>query len=363
MKGFIPGTLLALAFVGIAAADDAPNADASGADAPKVVQSLDIRWGPNIAAHSATNFIDPKTHTNVVSGGGYYGMHNAIGDSSVDPEYVPGTAIIATIGGGYDNINNQLAGTIAGGAHHILYNDGDHGTISGGSSNYIMAGSYSTIAGGGGGGAPQYITGERSTISGGGGNIIDSHYSTISGGMNNTIEGYAGTIGGGRNNSIFSSSSFATGFNNTILSHAAGSAVFGQDVASSSPGSINVSGRGKDGQAILFNLNNKTINNQRLNLLGTGSWTTPKIPEASIWTGDILVTGADTAGRAVAYKLTFVATSKGVKMFRAEVLLDEIGVAEPSLAISSRRFLLYVNGGLGSTITWNATSTVSQANF
>jgi len=76
-------------------------------DLPALVDGFETeRWGPNIVAHSETNAVDPLTHTNTIAGGGYYGRAQLIGNASVDPTYIPGGASIATISGGYNNVNN-----------------------------------------------------------------------------------------------------------------------------------------------------------------------------------------------------------------------------------------------------------------
>jgi hypothetical protein len=334
-------------------------------DLPALVEGFQTEtWGPNIAAHSETNAIDPLTHTNTISGGGYYGREQLIGTLTVDPNYVAGTALIATISGGYDNVNNQLAGTIAGGAHHILYSAGNHGTIGGGSYNHIVSGDYSTIAGGGGGNAHQYISGTRSTIGGGGGNTITSDYATIAGGQSNSAGGIGSSISGGRDNVVDADYAFAAGQANTVLPHAVGSFALGKNVTSSAPGSINISGRGEAGQSILLALSNQTINTESVNLLGAGSWTTPIIPENGIWSGEIHMTAAALSGLIAAYKLSFVATANRiVSVSDAQNLADELGIAAPGIVLNNRRLLIYVTGVAGQTINWSATAVVSQANL
>lgn len=68
-------------------------------------------------------------------GGGSNTERNEIG---AGPAYVAGSASYATLVGGYDNRNDQLAGTIGGGAHHLLQSYGSHGLIGGGSQGYIL---------------------------------------------------------------------------------------------------------------------------------------------------------------------------------------------------------------------------------
>ena len=65
-----------------------------------------------------------------------------------DSAYVNGKAYVATISGGYDHLNNQIAGTILGGGHNELRSGGNHAVIVGGSYHIQTAGLYSFIGGG-----------------------------------------------------------------------------------------------------------------------------------------------------------------------------------------------------------------------
>jgi len=111
-----------------------------------------------------------------------FGPDNNIEDWAVDTNYLTGSANIAFILAGYDNVNNQLAGVISA-SHSILYSDGSHGTINGGSYQRIINGDYGTINGG----ILNLISGNSSTIVGGRSNSISSDYSTIVGGKFNEI--------------------------------------------------------------------------------------------------------------------------------------------------------------------------------
>ncbi len=328
-------------------------------DGPRAVESdAPTLWGPNIAVHTDTNAIDPLVHTSTISGGGYAGMPNLIGDSLQDTAYLPGQARIALIGGGYDNTNNQLAGTISGGAHHFLWSGGDHGTVSGGSWNTLYSGSYSTI----GGGTHNSITGTGSAIGGGNYNIIDCAYCFVGAGYINVVKGNAATIAGGREVEVYADNAFGTGRENRVQQHAFGSAVFGYQVESTSPGSLNVSGRGADGQSIVVNLNNRTVNAETVNLLGKGSWTTPVIPTGSVWSGSFNVTVSSNTGQVDALRIDFAATATRVVDLSVTEIADEIGVADPSMTLSNQRILIIVTGVTGHTLTWNAAGVISQAN-
>jgi len=103
-----------------------------------------------------------------------------------DLDYVAGSASIATISGGYDNVVNQLAGTIAGGAHNFIkYNSVGHSIIGGGSYNLVSAG------------RAGIFSGQRNTVTGNG-----KVFSYIGGGEENSITGSFSAIPGGRLNSV-----------------------------------------------------------------------------------------------------------------------------------------------------------------
>lgn len=317
------------------------------------------QWGPNITAHSETNIIDSMVHTSTIGGGGYAGRPNLIGTNIGDPLYVPGSARIALIDGGYDNTNNQLAGTIGGGAHHFLYSMGDHGTIGGGSTIAIWEGSYSTA----GGGKNIDIYGSGVGVGGGIEILADCHYCFVGSGENLENYGYGSGIGAGRDIGVYAAFSFASGRYINIESHAFGSAAFGFGVDSTSPGSVNVSGRGKDGQGIFLNLNNKTVQNNVVHLLGAGTWTTPKIPDNSVWSGTLQLTVASDLGSVAVMEIKFVAASDRVVDVQVIEQIDEIGVEQPIFSLVDRRILIYVAGESGHVLTWNASGVISQANL
>lgn len=104
---------------------------------------------------------------------------------------------VTTISGGYDHLNNQIAGTIAGGGHNELRVGGEttsgHGVIGGGARNKILSGDYETIAGG------------RLNV------ITNSDNASIGGGAYNAILDSQSTWGSGFSN-IFRASAFSAGF-------------------------------------------------------------------------------------------------------------------------------------------------------
>ena len=348
----------------IEALQDEINQTASDPVSPQVItESQTLYEGPIISANTAINYVDPEVHTSTISGGGYFGSEQRIG-WPYDPDYVAGAANVATISGGYDNINNQLAGTIAGGAHHRLYAAGDHGTISGGSFNSIWSGSYSTIAGGGGGSDPQSIFGERSVISGGGGNRVTGNLSAIAGGLRNEVAAEGSSIGGGVENVVRGRYAFAVGNRNEIDASAIGAVAAGQDVVASVPGSINISTRGDFGQSILFDLSCETYNDTPQQFLSIGFWQTPQIPAGAVWSGEAHIVGVNQSGSIVSLNLSFTANAAGVQAVTSEKLLDQIGLtAFPvtlTIANDDAQFLLTATGAAGETIRWNAATVVSQ---
>lgn len=159
--------------------------------------------GPCMIAGSTTNAVASGLLDCTIAGGGHDTRENVIGAESTENvgtanSNLPTTsgtgASFATIGGGYDNVNNALAGTIAGGAHHKLETDSTHGTIGGGSLNSILANAdYATIAGG----TANTASGDSSVIAGGTTNTAPGLSSTVGGGSTNTASGQTSTVGGG----------------------------------------------------------------------------------------------------------------------------------------------------------------------
>jgi len=146
--------------------------------------------------------------------------------AETDGDYTSGNASVATISGGYDHLNNQLAGTIAGGGHNELRAGGSHGFIGSGSLNIhnggnygaIVAGSQNTVSQEAGGifvgtanmVADPVVPSARSIILSGFENqIADTGYSTVVNGYDNRIlnTSASGSVG---------HSAIISGFDNTI---------------------------------------------------------------------------------------------------------------------------------------------------
>jgi len=129
----------------------------------------------------------------VIAGGGLAGGPNRIGTTgaptgsdftppawAADSGYVAESANTSVISGGYDNVQNQLAGVIAGGGHNFMkYDAVAHSVIGGGSYNLIAAGR-SVICGG----RRNAVTGsiDFGSILGGDDNWVYGNYASILGG-------------------------------------------------------------------------------------------------------------------------------------------------------------------------------------
>lgn len=111
---------------------------------------------------------------------------------AVDSSYVDAFAGVSTIVGGYDHVNNQLAGTIVGGGHnYIQYNVNGHSSIIGGANNRID-GARSSIIGG-----------SSCTVNGG------ATFGVVVGGEYNTCQGSRSAIISGLSNQIISTATYS----------------------------------------------------------------------------------------------------------------------------------------------------------
>ena len=145
-----------------------------------------------------------------------------------DTGYVAGSAHVATIGGGYDNICNQIAGTIAGGGHNFIkYNAGGHSVIGGGS--YNVVGSNRGFIGGGRANACTG-TGEYHAIWTGQDNVVQNcNYGIILNGNDNEVSGDRATAWGDTN-AVSGDDSLSFGRDN-VVTHVS-CAMFGEDALS-----------------------------------------------------------------------------------------------------------------------------------
>lgn len=188
-----------------------------------IVQKLDQTGtppAPNFAVYPTANSIDPAVQGSSIWGVGWTIFPNVIGTSTAKPVgtdttnasewaldsgYAAATlndASVATIGGGYDHICNQIAGVIGGGGHnYIQYHVEGHSAIMSGSYNWIQAG--------------------RAQINGGTNNRINGdEYNVIDGGFTNKIlAGGHNKIAGGELNTINNPSNkfcYVYGQNNSV---------------------------------------------------------------------------------------------------------------------------------------------------
>ena len=174
----------------------------------------------NFCVNATISVIDPQTQRCVITAPGDPTHTNKIGaqsspvgtdntnpgDWADDTAYPSGGASVATISGGYDMINNQLAGTITGGGHNYMqYNVNGHSFMGGGSYNWINAGRATIVAG-----TDNRVTGATSV------------YSAVLGGFQNSIEGNSShsTVIGGSTNTINTTTAnhLAYGVGNLITS-------------------------------------------------------------------------------------------------------------------------------------------------
>jgi hypothetical protein len=286
----------------------------------------------------ADNAIDATVFSSVITGAGRAADPNKIGFAGKptgtdytprgyadDTGYVAGAADVATISGGYDNVVNAIASTVAGGGHNFVkYGVQGHSFVGGGSYNVIDAGRsvivggrLNTITGGdtyvfnflGGGDDNELITSGYSVLNGGtanevenasysvvgGGreNVIDfasptTAYSTIGGGYQNTVTAeYATVLGGqgnsvtvvggtagGRQNTVSGDYATAFGYGNTVPAAGGYGVTMGLNAKPVSPG-LTI-GRGQlvelgDAQAVTEVQAIRTSNATLTNLSGTGS--------------------------------------------------------------------------------------------
>lgn len=232
----------------------------------------------------SVNSFDSASASQTISGGGEAGtvstrvLETGSGGSrneiGAHASYVASTADYATIGGGFDHRNDQLAGTINGGGHNLLNYQGDHGTIGGGSQNAVTgATDYGTIGGGTFNVIGASASADASTIAGGHTNTITRGPDcVVAGGRNNDITstGAAGgnTVGGGNDNNISGSAAYGTivgGQGNSITATGNGSVVGGTANAAAGSGNIllgagNASAAGANTATVLGNSNTANSN-------------------------------------------------------------------------------------------------------
>lgn len=229
----------------------------------------------NVIAGHSKNSIVSDTHSCVIAGGGILNRENVIGgveaNVNTGASNIPSTPILGlqaqfcVIGGGYDNVVNGLANAIPVGQHCLVSRNADHGTVTGGSVNWIMYGSYNAIYGGSrntiysdgysviSGGGDGYIgTGlTYSTISGGSLNQIYDSFSTIAGGQSNVVQAGSPTsaIGGGSGNKTEQPNSTVAGGNGNNVKPTGQGGFIGGGISNIAAGQCAVIAGGRENQA------------------------------------------------------------------------------------------------------------------
>ena len=141
----------------------------------------------------------------------------------------------SVVGGGQNNTNHAIYGSIGGGASNLIDSAAQYATIAGGKGN-LATGLYSTVAGGlrnkvianyatVGGGGENHAGGVSGVVGGGDWNTNLASEAVIGGGLYNLIRAtaYAATIAGGQYNTASTNASDAViggGFSNSISANA-----------------------------------------------------------------------------------------------------------------------------------------------
>lgn len=336
------------------------------------------------------------------------------GARSNDAGYTAGVADVAGILGGYDNVNNALAGMIAS-QHSMIYTTADHATIFGGSLHTIMAGSaYASIYGGtsnkieancnygvivGGEanvlktGGSTATSGHRGYIGGGAQNQVQAQYGAIFNGQLNIASGtYSSVINGqsctagadhstAGGNSSTASGTYSWAFGNAVTVSGTRSWGFGDTITNAfdyasavgfrtvTPfaGSRVTSARQRGNnagynQGLQFECSNETTDTTATRLSLYGATTYPTCPDNTHIVGTFHVAAVDDAGNISAWKIEFgckkAAAGATPTQGAAPVvtaLYDNIGVAAaPSINFTTDIFRVNVQGKAATNIRWTA---------
>jgi hypothetical protein len=377
--------------------------------------------GPNLLCCTAVNAIDPHVHSATVFGGlGNGHFPNLVGASfpgingGPDDTYVSGSASYATIPGGYDNIDNALAGIVLS-THGRLYTAATHGLIIGGGLHWITSGDSNSVVGGvqhhissangdniiaggaqnvisGQGSASAIIGGTQQTISGGAysaivagfGNSISApaNAQTIVGGGGNTISGGAtfAAITGGNNNAVSAEfGSIVGGYDNSVSGYAGAivagdtsqvtapyAVAFGSGRVASWPGGIFYGARNEstpgDRSNLIVAQSGQTSSATPQGLSGYGTGNYPSIPYNTAGIARVMVIGRQQhSNNVIAYTgfVVFHTGNGGIVVADSQnwsKQIDQVGVAaHPALQSGANDlFALLVTGKAGTIIDWNA---------
>lgn len=304
----------------------------------------------------------------------------AWGARANDTAYTPGTAYVAAIISGYDNVNNALAGLIAS-QHSMLYTGADHASAIGGSLNTIYDDTdYSIIAGGTSNriqqrgryagiynsdqclietGATDAESGFRSSIIGSALCTAGGRNAVILGSVSSIVQSIYGSVFAGETITLTNGSHMGAGGSNIIMGAGAAatySFVWGDDIQVDGSRSLvfgdghrvaagvdyNVttgyrcrppfigarvhSARQRGGivgnnQALDWQASQETTDATTTRLPAAGSSTYPTQPDNSIVNGTIWVTAVSNAGVCSSFKidLTSERIGSGTATLRANV--------------------------------------------
>lgn len=322
------------------------------------------------------------------------------GARTVDNGYVAGSANVASILAGYDNVNNALAGQIAS-QHGMLYYGADHTSIWGGSLNTIMSDTAYSVCVGGSNNTIQprgryaaIIAGDQCTIEtaatddasgfrsfiasstlcvAGGRNAviigsrscrIDSNYGVILAGESITLTNADHGVAAGNNITMGANSSaaYSAAFGNSLVIDGSRSLVIGDGHTNSSGHDYAVmtgyrcispfagarvhSSRQRGGTAgnnmlLDWVASNETTDTTTTRLSVYGSSTYPVQPADSIIHGTVWVTGVSSTGVCSTYKI--------------DVTSERVGAGTPTLRANSTT-TIYNGLSIVTAPTFNATA-------
>ena len=375
--------------------DPAAHGGATAGASLVVVPSTPSAGGPNYALNKDINSIDPATGTSIVCAPGQDGFPSTIGSKTAvpmhgtdaewtaDSAYEDGAASVAATFGGYDHVNNQLAGTIVGGGHnYIKYNLNGHSAIIGGSINLITAGR-SVIVGSSlsiirgmykissaiVGGYQNLVSSAYSGMIGGLENVISGDYSSAAGGQNTTVSGTHSASLAGQNITISGNHSASSGLRNTTSHNAA--LTTGQDALSLVDGSHTISSGKRvaqgDVQIVTAHCSARTTDDTVTNCYAVsgGGGAFINLPANSAVAGKIAVIGVreDTFVTA-AFSLEFTAKWTGTTETIADAagsgttrnlaaISNPGGFEVPLLVLSEGSLRVKVVGFAATTVKWS----------
>jgi hypothetical protein len=135
---------------------------------------------PNIIGGYSGNVVANGVYGATIGGGGKANLPNKV------------TAVLATVGGGFNNTASGDAATMGGGFNNTASDDA--ATVGGGSGN-TASGNFAVVGGG-----DRNTASDGATVGGGAQNTASGVGATVGGGNQNTASGDAATVGGGRDN-------------------------------------------------------------------------------------------------------------------------------------------------------------------